>query len=60
MNSPSSVESFTKAAVVGTRLSGYDLLLRPGLNKRERLPREERDAFVVHGLLPPYLGTLTI
>jgi malate dehydrogenase (oxaloacetate-decarboxylating) len=58
MNSPSAVESFTKGAVVETRLSGYDLLLHPGLNKGTAFTEEERDAFALHGLLPPHVGTL--
>ncbi|MBB5343304.1 NAD-dependent malic enzyme [Tunturibacter empetritectus] len=58
MNSPSAVESFTNAAVVETRLSGYDLLLHPGLNKGTAFTEEERDAFALHGLLPPHVGTL--
>jgi malate dehydrogenase (oxaloacetate-decarboxylating) len=58
MNSSSAVESFAKAAVVETRLSGYDLLLHPGLNKGTAFTEEERDAFALHGLLPPHVGTL--
>ena len=58
MNSPSAVEDVTKAAVVETSLSGYDLLLHPELNKGTAFTEEERDAFALHGLLPPHVGTL--
>jgi malate dehydrogenase (oxaloacetate-decarboxylating) len=44
--------------VVHTRLSGYELLLHPGLNKGTAFTEEERDAFALHGLLPPHIGTL--
>ena len=58
MKSSSAVENLTEAAVVETRLSGYDLLLHPGLNKGTAFTEEERDAFALHGLLPPHVGTL--
>ena len=44
--------------VVRTRLAGYDLLLHPRLNKGTAFTEAERDAFVLHGLLPPHVGTL--
>jgi malate dehydrogenase (oxaloacetate-decarboxylating) len=44
--------------VVHTRLSGYELLLNPALNKGTAFTEEERDAFHLHGLLPPHVGTL--
>jgi malate dehydrogenase (oxaloacetate-decarboxylating) len=58
MDSSSSAESSAKSEVVETRLSGYDLLLHPGLNKGTAFTEEERDSFALHGLLPPHLGTL--
>ena len=39
-------------------LSGYDLINTPGLNKGTAFPDLERDAFELHGLLPPHVGTL--
>ncbi len=44
--------------VVRTRLSGYDLLNNPRLNKGSAFTEKERDAFALHGLLPPHEGTL--
>ena len=45
----------------GTRhvsLSGYDLINTPGLNKGTAFSDLERDAFELHGLLPPHVGNL--
>ncbi len=39
-------------------LSGYDLINTPGLNKGTAFSDLERDAFGLHGLLPPHVGTL--
>jgi malate dehydrogenase (oxaloacetate-decarboxylating) len=43
---------------IRTRLSGYDLLNNPRLNKGTAFTESERDAFALHGLLPPHQGTL--
>jgi malate dehydrogenase (oxaloacetate-decarboxylating) len=54
----SAVSPAPKTAVLRTRLSGVDLLLNPRLNKGTAFTEEERDAFALHGLLPPHIGTL--
>ena len=57
-----SAESYSSGAgstaVVRTRLSGYDLLQNARLNKGTAFTEAERDAFALHGLLPPHVGTL--
>ena len=39
-------------------LSGLDLINQPLLNKGTAFTESERDAFDLHGLLPPHVGTL--
>src|SRR5579862_9006929 len=46
------------AHVVETALSGYELLNDPLLNKGTSFSEEERDAFDLHGLLPPHVTPL--
>lgn len=45
---------------VRTALSGYELLLSPRLNKGTAFTEAERDAFALHGLLPPRVRTLEV
>jgi malate dehydrogenase (oxaloacetate-decarboxylating) len=47
-----------KKPVLRTSLSGFDLLHHPRLNKGTAFTEAERDAFALHGLLPPHIGTL--
>lgn len=44
--------------VVKTKLSAYNLLNNSRLNKGTAFTKNERDAFELHGLLPPHIGTL--
>jgi malate dehydrogenase (oxaloacetate-decarboxylating) len=44
--------------VIRTKLSGHNLLNDSLLNKGTAFTEEERDAFALHGLLPPHYGTL--
>jgi len=44
-------------SVVHTSLSGVDLLSNPRLNKGTAFTDSERDAFRLHGLLPPNVAT---
>jgi malate dehydrogenase (oxaloacetate-decarboxylating) len=43
---------------VKTALSGYEVLNDPLLNKGTAFTEAERNAFDLHGLLPPTVGTL--
>ena len=43
---------------IRTKLTGYDLLNDPRLNKGTAFTDQERDVFALHGLLPPHIGTL--
>jgi malate dehydrogenase (oxaloacetate-decarboxylating) len=47
-----------EAALVETALSGYELLNNPVLNKGTAFTDAERDAFDLHGLLPPHVAEL--
>jgi len=43
---------------IETTLSGIDLINQPLLNKGTAFTESERDAFRLHGILPPNIGTL--
>jgi malate dehydrogenase (oxaloacetate-decarboxylating) len=51
-------KSTNLVAPVETDLTGFDLVNKPMLNKGTAFSDEERDAFHLHGLLPPHVGTL--
>ncbi len=44
--------------VLRTKLYGFTLLNHPRFNKGTAFTEDERDAFDLHGLLPPHVGTL--
>lgn len=46
------------ALSIETHLTGLDLINKPMLNKGTAFTESERDAFQLHGLLPPNVGTL--
>ena len=58
MSSPAFSPGRADHPVIRTSLSGLDLLMNPRLNKGTAFTEAERDAFALHGLLPPHIGTL--
>ena len=58
MNAEPSPPNDASDTVIRTRLSGVDLLLNSRLNKGTAFAENERDAFGLHGLLPPHIGNL--
>ncbi|KJC56231.1 malate dehydrogenase [Bradyrhizobium sp. LTSPM299] len=50
--------SDTSGSFATTALSGYELLADPQFNKGTAFSEAERDAFDLHGLLPPNVATL--
>lgn len=53
MDKPTSSET-----PIETALTGFDLINKPMLNKGMAFTVAERDAFHLHGLLPPHVGTI--
>lgn len=45
-------------STIDVSLTGYALLAEPLLNKGTAFDENEREAFSLHGLLPPHIGTL--
>src|ERR1035441_2655952 len=58
LNAEPSPPNDASDTVIRTRLSGVDLLLNSRLNKGTAFAENERDAFGLHGLLPPHIGNL--
>ena len=52
------IDSYPAPRTLRTSLTGYDLLNDARLNKGTAFTEAERDAFELHGLLPPHVGTL--
>jgi len=58
MSSQVAAQLVDSPEIARTQLSGYDLVNQPRLNKGTAFTDEERDAFALHGLLPPHIRTL--
>ena len=58
MNDHSARTFINPSRTVDTALSGYELLNDPLLNKGTAFTEAERDAFELHGLLPPHVAEL--
>ena len=57
-NAAFTIQHVGSSEVVETDLTGVDLLNVPLLNKGTAFSEDERDAFLLHGHLPPHVGTL--
>jgi len=55
---PERSQTASETSLIGTRLFGYELLNDALLNKGTAFTEVERDAFDLHGLLPPNVATL--
>jgi len=55
---PTPLNATKKRKIIRTRIWGVELLNNPRLNKGTAFTEEERDAFCLHGLLPPHMGNL--
>ncbi len=58
MSAFSAARAQASETIMRTKLSGYDLINSPRLNKGTAFTSHERDIFGLHGLLPPHEGTL--
>jgi malate dehydrogenase (oxaloacetate-decarboxylating) len=54
----SQLQSAPAEKALQVSLSAYDLINSPRLNKGTAFTDGERDAFDLHGLLPPHVGAL--
>src|ERR1022692_898936 len=52
------LQQTASSKTVQISLSGYGLINSPRLNKGTAFSDGERDAFGLHGLLPPHVGSL--
>lgn len=58
MKQANQLTQYLKDGSIKTSLNGYDLLNNSRLNKGTAFTNTERDAFSLHGLLPPQVSTL--
>jgi malate dehydrogenase (oxaloacetate-decarboxylating) len=58
MNKLDQETQYQNDGTVKTKLADYNLLNNSRLNKGTAFTKSERDAFALHGLLPPHIGTL--
>lgn len=58
MNKSTQETQYLDDGTIKTKLTGYNLLNNSRLNKGTAFTNGERDAFALHGLLPPHVSTL--